>query len=122
MPHVSDLHLAIDHRFSSIYNPRPDINGTNGAKWTFLAYSPLFAVPLFLSLFARRRATNSLPFSSQSANTFEGKAPRSYFRGYIFQTNTVLRPTAIEKPGSLEREEESFILKLYPLQIVYIYI
>ena len=108
--HVSDLHLATDHRFSSIYNPRLDINGTKWTRDIFSRFSfirrSLLSLSLSLSLFARRRAANSLPLS-QIANTFEGKALRSYSRGYIFQANTVLRPSTIEKLLSREKERDS---------------
>ena len=102
--------MATDHRFSSIYNPRLDINGTKWTRDIFSRFSfirrSLLSLSLSLSLFARRRAANSLPLS-QIANTFEGKALRSYSRGYIFQANTMLRPTMIEKLLSLERERDS---------------
>lgn len=105
--HVSDLHLATDHRFSSIYNPRLDINGTKWTRDIFSRFSFIRrSLSLSLFLFARRRAANSLPLS-QIANTFEGKALRSYSRGYIFQANTVLRPTTIEKLLSREKERDS---------------
>lgn len=105
--HVSDLHLATDHRFSSIYNPRLDINGTKWTRDIFSRFSFIRrSLSLSLFLFARRRAANSLPLS-QIANTFEGKALRSYSRGYIFQANTMLRPTTIEKLLSRERERDS---------------